>query len=1370
MTRFLGYLAALLMTALLLVQPAAAQDDDGQGYLARLLQDSLSDAGRSVQIEGFRGALSSRATLDRLTIADEDGVWLELTGAVLDWNRSALLRGNLNVNELSAESLVITRAPAGGEPDAEASGFAIPDLPVAINIGRLAIGQLRLGEALLGEEAVFTFDGSALLDDDHLATNLTLDRVDRYGQIAVQLDLNPAENQLVLEVTAEEPENGIAARILDLPGRPPLSLSVDGDGPLDDFTATIRLSSGGEDRLAGDVTLRGGDDGAMAFAADIGGDLTAILLPQAREFLGDDVRLVVDGARAADGALALDEFSLNAATVALSGSLATTPEGQPARFNLTGQIAAEDGSPVTLPFGASPTVRRAEIAAQFDASQSDDVAAQIVLTEFAQPELSVQSGTLDLNGTLTTGNSPAADLGLTAALSGVDFADDAQQQALGDALNAETRIVWSEGEDVQLQGLDLRGTDYGVQADATFAKGDGTSILTLDGRAALDDLSRFAGLAGTALSGQTELALDLTYDLLGGSFDLGAEGSTTDLALGIDQLDPVLGGNARLQLNANRTETGITLETFSLSNAQIALLASGALNNNEGQIEYSARLENSGAFMGVNGGPLSLAGRVTREEDTFTVTLDGGGEDLATGIAQADTLLAGEVELSALMTLNDRIVLNRASIASPAMDIRAQGDLTAGARELTLTGEVFDTGDLTGTAGGPLNATIRAAESADGYVVVLDGAADDLAIGVAQADALLRGRTEVSARAVLGEVLMLESLDIANPAVTASASGNLTEGARDVTLNARLANSGAPLGASGGPLEATLRAVQDGAGYVLSLDGTVVNMGTGQALADAVLAGTTRLSVRGQVEGPRLELTSANVDGQTVTASASGVVADGETALDFSARLASLASVVPQAPAGPVSASGSVRQTTGGALALDVTADGPGGTNARVSGQVGLPGGAVDLDVTGTAPLALANPYIQPRSVTGTARYDLAVNGTPGLDAVSGQVTIQGGRASDPAAGLVVEDIGGTIALSGGRAQVDMSMAVNGGAIRVNGPVNLSGNYPANITAVLSNVPFEKPGLVTTRVNGQITVSGGLTGGGVIGGRIGLSGTELRIPAGGFGGVEAIPDMRHINEGSASRTTRARAGLVGSDGSSSGGGSGGALALNLRVETDESIFLRGRGIDAELRGGLTLQGTTSDVQPVGRFDLVRGRIDILTKRLDFTEGSVRLAGGFDPIVRLVAESQSGEYVIQIVLDGPVAEPQVLFTSQPELPEDEVLSQLFFERDITSLSPFQAARLALAIAELTGKGGDGVVGKIRSGAGLDDLDVSTTEDGETALSAGKYVSENLYTEVEATSSGKTSLSINLDITDSLTAKGKVGSDGGSSLGIFFEKDY
>ena len=222
------------------------QDEDGEGFLTRLIQDSLSGAGRSVDIQGFRGALSSTATLERMTIADDDGVWLEMTGAVLDWNRSALLRGRLEVEELSAQSVTINRLPKSDEnANAEASGFAIPELPVAVDIGRVAIDTLTLGEPVLGETAEFNFQGNALLDGSRLATELALQRVDKEGLITAQIDLQPDANQLVVEITAQEPENGIAARMLNLPGRPSVRLHVDGDGPLDDFTANIALASDG---------------------------------------------------------------------------------------------------------------------------------------------------------------------------------------------------------------------------------------------------------------------------------------------------------------------------------------------------------------------------------------------------------------------------------------------------------------------------------------------------------------------------------------------------------------------------------------------------------------------------------------------------------------------------------------------------------------------------------------------------------------------------------------------------------------------------------------------------------------------------------------------------------------------------------------------------------------------------------------------------------------------------------------------------------------------------------------------------------------------------------------------------------------------
>ena len=137
--------------------------------------------------------------------------------------------------------------------------------------------------------------------------------------------------------------------------------------------------------------------------------------------------------------------------------------------------------------------------------------------------------------------------------------------------------------------------------------------------------------------------------------------------------------------------------------------------------------------------------------------------------------------------------------------------------------------------------------------------------------------------------------------------------------------------------------------------------------------------------------------------------------------------------------------------------------------------------------------------------------------------------------------------------------------------------------------------------------------------------------------------------------------------------------------------------------------------------------------------------------------------------GPAGAPEVSFLSVPELPQDEVLSQLIFGRDLQSISPLQAVQLASAISTLAGRGG-GALDNFRQSIGLDDFDVTTDEEGNAAVRAGAYLSENVYTDVTVTSEGNTEINLNLDITNEITAKGSVDQDGETSVGVFFERDY
>ena len=93
-----------------------------------------------------------------------------------------------------------------------------------------------------------------------------------------------------------------------------------------------------------------------------------------------------------------------------------------------------------------------------------------------------------------------------------------------------------------------------------------------------------------------------------------------------------------------------------------------------------------------------------------------------------------------------------------------------------------------------------------------------------------------------------------------------------------------------------------------------------------------------------------------------------------------------------------------------------------------------------------------------------------------------------------------------------------------------------------------------------------------------------------------------------------------------------------------------------------------------------------------------------------------------------------------------------------------------VAVLAGRGGEGLVGNLREAAGLDDLDLTTDEEGNVSVRAGRYLSRNLYSDVEVDAEGRSRINLNLDVNNAITARGSVASDGESTLGVFYERDY
>ena len=189
----------------------AEETDEDQGTaLEELIETQLSGAGRQVNVVGFKGALSGAATLERLTIADDDGVWLTITDAELDWSRAALLRGRIEVAKLTAGEILLPRRPTsdtGEAPTPEATRFELPDLPVSINLGEISANRVLIGEPVFGVETEVSAKGALSLAGGEGTAKLDILRLDGRGSLALDAGYGNASGILCLLYTSPSPRD-----------------------------------------------------------------------------------------------------------------------------------------------------------------------------------------------------------------------------------------------------------------------------------------------------------------------------------------------------------------------------------------------------------------------------------------------------------------------------------------------------------------------------------------------------------------------------------------------------------------------------------------------------------------------------------------------------------------------------------------------------------------------------------------------------------------------------------------------------------------------------------------------------------------------------------------------------------------------------------------------------------------------------------------------------------------------------------------------------------------------------------------------------------------------------------------------------------
>ncbi len=1224
-----------------------AEEDPG-GYLEGLIEDNLSGEGRDVEITGFDGALSGRATLETLTIADRNGVWLTISDAVLDWNRSALLRGRIEVAELSAETILLPRLPDPAEksaPTPEASGFALPELPVSIAIDKIEAARVEIGAPVFGAGTVASAAGALKLDGGDGSADLEIRRLDGAGDLLLDTSFSNSSRVLSLDLGLVEGPDGILANLTELPGRPALDFSVKGEALIDEFSADIRLATDGIERISGRVatTVPAEDSGAtLRIIAELGGDIAPIFAPDYQPFFGPNVSLNTSLTTFADGRMTLDDLALSADAVTLNGRIEIASSGLPERIDVTGQIAAGDGSPVLLPLtGPKTRVDRVDLRVGFDADAGELWSGEFRILGLKRAGISAErldlTGTGRIRGTAPREVSAALQFDATA----LDFGQPETKAALGERVTGSAEIAWTDGTPIRVDAFQIVGESYRLAGETSVAFSDNGPNFSGLADFEAGQLSAFSGLAGRELGGSAAFRSRFQVAPLAGTFDLTVDGDTQNLTVDLAEADRVLAGEAEVSLDAVRDETGLAVSIRRLRSPNAELTGSAELRTGSSSLDVNARLADAALVLPQLSGPIEIEAVATQNDDrnwAVQLGLDGA-----------------EIKFAAKGTVLD-------PFGEAAVDGMVEADIS----DLSAFAELARR-PISGAL--KLEATGAAALDWTRFNVVGEAGGKNLESGIAEIDTLLRGA-------------LVASIDAA---------------------------------------------------------------GTSDAI----------------------DITALKIDGDLVEIAASGTLGAEGSALSVKARLADV-SPFAQGFSGPLTAEGRLSQSGTGQLNIDIIADGPGGITARIAGGAALDFSTVGLSVTGTAPLGLANRFIEPRSLSGSAQFDLEVNGPLTLASASGQIISRDARFVAPEIGVTLDGIALDATLGGARANVSASAAINtGGRISAVGPIDLVAPFAVDLNIDLAAAELTEPRLYRTIVDGSLSVTGALAGGARISGDLNLGETTIRIPSTGLGGAGEIPSVIHLNEPPPVRGTRRRAGLLEA---AQRRARVPAFPLDVRIRAPNRVFVRGRGLDSEFGGDLRITGTTRDVLPIGAFNLIRGRLDILGQRLNIEEATITVQGSFVPVIRIRATTQAEDTTVNVLVQGPATDPDISFTSEPELPEEEVLARLIFGRGIDTLSPIQAARLALAVRTLAGRGGEGIVGNIRQGASLADFDVTTDNDGTAAVRAGAYLGENLYTDVNVGADGETRLNLNLDVTPSVTLKGSTSNTGDTSIGIFFERDY
>jgi translocation and assembly module TamB len=460
-----------------------------------------------------------------------------------------------------------------------------------------------------------------------------------------------------------------------------------------------------------------------------------------------------------------------------------------------------------------------------------------------------------------------------------------------------------------------------------------------------------------------------------------------------------------------------------------------------------------------------------------------------------------------------------------------------------------------------------------------------------------------------------------------------------------------------------------------------------------------------------------------------------------------------------------------------LSAGGGGAVQAKGKANLALVRPNASVALSGTLNVAPFAPLLGTsiNNVAGTLRPDLTLDIDGDKVSGRGTVAVSGLALVLPASGLRLSGGTGTFVLQGDALQVQrLAFQTQGnGEVSATGRIGLNPaeGLPMDLALVLKRaLMVNRLDLVAT-VSSNLKIAGALAKGLDVSGAVVVDRAEIAVGAAEAANYPTVA-VREVNGDKPAMAVPAAA------------ASPLAVRLALSVQAPRAVFVRGRGLEAEVGGSFTVNGESARPSVIGGLTLRRGELSLAGRRLSFSRGNVSLqnANTIDPQLDFAASASVKGTTIEVTVKGTPRAPAIAVSSQPELPQDEAMAMLLFGKPASGLSVSELVAATQALAELTGHGtsGGGFFARLRRGLGLDQFSVDTSGTGKgnststlggTTLQGGKYVAPGVYVGARQGASADTSRGVvEIEVLPHTKLEGDIGADSNGRIGAKLEWDY